>query len=154
MEFERVGEAVVQRAKKPIRVTVVRAMFRDELTRAMQTEVEKRAPNLNASITATLLARGVLETPFLAQHAFAQKDVDAVVVLGAVLRGSTDHDRVVVEQATRALVELSLQHQKPVGIGIIGPGVDELRARERVREYAAGALDAVVASFNAVNGNG
>ncbi|MBI4361077.1 6,7-dimethyl-8-ribityllumazine synthase [Candidatus Micrarchaeota archaeon] len=151
-EFERVGLAVKQNAQKPVRVAIVRSLFRDDLTQAMEALVRTRAPELNAEITETFLARGVLETPFLARHAFQDEAVDAVVVLGVVIRGETDHDRVVVEHATRALVELSLKSGKPVGVGIIGPGVSLGGAEKRVTEYATGALDAVVCSWNSVHG--
>lgn len=150
-EFERVGLLVKKNAGKPVRVAIVRALFRGDLTKSMEEVVRALAPELRAQITQTLLARGVLETPFLARHALHQNDVDAVVVLGAVIRGETDHDFVVVEQATSALLDLSLELGKPVGVGVIGPGVDLDGAKKRVNEYAAGALDAVVCSWNSVS---
>ena len=106
--------------------------------------VQKRSEKLSVLLSPFLLARGALETPLLAQRLLALGGVDGVVVLAAVVKGKTKHDEVVVQQATRALVEISLRYNKPIGIGIIGPGVTNFQAKKRSQEYAQGALDAVV----------
>lgn len=146
-EFEVAGNQIqsVCNAKK-MRIGIVRSLFRSSITEQMQAVVETRAFLLGAKIKAVLLARGALETPLLASHLLKRKDVDGVVVLSAVIHGKTMHDDVVVREATRALVAASLKSGKPVGIGIIGPGVTLEQAHERVTEYAQGAIDAVVLS--------
>ncbi|MBI2445612.1 6,7-dimethyl-8-ribityllumazine synthase [Candidatus Micrarchaeota archaeon] len=130
--------------KKGLRIGIVRALFRSALTERMQTLVQQRAARFDAKITRERLARGALETPLLAQELLQRKDIDGVVVLGVVIQGTTAHDDVVVRSATDALVRTSLEVGKPVGIGIIGPGVTLEQAHERVEEYAQGALDAVL----------
>ncbi len=148
-EFESVGNRVQAMAKRPLRLAVVQALFRSALTDAMLAVVRRRAPLLNAALVAHVHARGVLEIPFLAKRLLQKPDVDGIVVLGAVIKGETGHDQLVVEQATRALVDLSLSFSKPVGVGIIGPGVTLQQAEARVTEYAQGALDAVACTHNA-----
>ena len=146
-EFERVGFQI--KGLKPtngLNIGIVRSLFRSALTKQMQAVVEKRAQDVGAKIPQILLARGALETPLLAALLLAQPATDGVVVLAAVIKGQTAHDDVVVRETTRALVKLSLQYGKPVGIGIIGPGVTLQQAHERVTEYAQGALDAVILS--------
>lgn len=148
-EFEKVGEQVKRKALgKGVSIAIVRSLFRSELTQEMQRVVEKRSIELGAKITAVKIARGALETPLLARQLLLQKNIDGVVVLAAVVRGKTKHDEVVVFEATGALISASFESGKPVGIGIIGPGVTMRQARNRVREYAQGALDAVVLSFD------
>lgn len=129
---------------KGVRIGIVRSLFRSALTQRMQSIVAQRAIRFGAIITQERIARGALETPILAQDLLKRKDVDGVVVLAAVIHGKTAHDDVVVRSATDALVRASLAAGKPVGIGIIGPGVTLEQAHERVAEYAQGALDAVL----------
>lgn len=71
------------------------------------------------------------------------EDVDAVVTLGAVIEGETDHDQVVMQQASRKIIDLSLEYNKPVALGISGPGMSRLEAHERVK-YAKRAVEAAV----------
>lgn len=152
-EFERVGEQILRLCPKTgLRIGIVRSLFRSVLTEKMQSVVEKRADALGATIIQVTLARGAMETPLLARQLLRQDGVDGVVVLAVVIRGQTRHDDVVVSEATRALIQASFDSGKPVGVGIIGPGVDEKQAEDRVVEYAQGAVDAVVLSTNQLKG--
>src|SRR3989338_8950901 len=114
-EFQRVGR-MVEKSRRPgsLRVGVVRSIFRSELTESMLSFVQKRSEKLSVLLSPFLLARGALETPLLAQRLLALGGVDGVVVLAAVVKGKTKHDEVVVQQATRALVEISLRYNKPI----------------------------------------
>jgi 6,7-dimethyl-8-ribityllumazine synthase len=70
--------------------------------------------------------------------------VDAVVALGAVVKGETAHDEVIVKSAARALGDLSLEFRKPVGFGIIGHDAEYDLAEERADEYAERAVKAAI----------
>ena len=72
-----------------------------------------------------------------------KKDVDAVVTLGAVIEGQTEHDEVVMGHASRKIADLALQYDKPTALGISGPGMSRLEAHKRV-EYAKRAVEAAV----------
>lgn len=132
--------------KKGARLAVVRALFRNEITSEMEEVARKRAAELNAKVVGSFLVRGSMEIPLVAKAVLKKKDVDGVVALGAVIKGETLHDEVVVENASRELMAVSMESGKPVGIGIIGPGVSMEQAKARVKEYAEGAVDAVVLS--------
>ncbi len=62
---------------------------------------------------------GAMELPLLAQKLAAQKDVDVVICLGAVIRGSTPHFDVVVSEASKGIAQVSLQSDKPVIFGVL-----------------------------------
>ncbi|EQD54811.1 riboflavin synthase subunit beta [mine drainage metagenome] len=46
-------------------------------------------------------------------------------------------------QAARTLADLALEHAKPIGLGVSGPGETRLQAQDRI-ENAANAVRAVV----------
>jgi 6,7-dimethyl-8-ribityllumazine synthase len=73
-----------------------------------------------------------------------REDVEAVVTLGAVIEGETQHDEVVMQHATRKLMDVGLEYNKPVTLGISGPGATRLQALERVNDYARRAVEAAV----------
>ena len=60
-----------------------------------------------------------------------------------MIEGETNHDEVVMNQASRKLTDLSVEFGKPVGLGISGPGETRLQAQDRV-ENAGNAVRAVV----------
>jgi 6,7-dimethyl-8-ribityllumazine synthase len=71
-------------------------------------------------------------------------DVDAVVELGAVLEGDTDHDQIVAQHAARKMMDLSLEHGKPVGLGMSGPGMSRLQGQARIDDYARRGVESAV----------
>jgi len=67
---------------------------------------------------------GALETP-LALQALAQTgDYDALVALGAVIRGETYHFEIVCNESARGVSEVVLQFGIPVGNGILTCNTD------------------------------
>ena len=57
---------------------------------------------------------GALEIPLLVQTYAAGGKHDAVIALGAVIRGATPHFDIVAGESAKALASLSLQHSLPV----------------------------------------
>ncbi|NJD78633.1 MAG: 6,7-dimethyl-8-ribityllumazine synthase, partial [Candidatus Methanoperedens sp.] len=63
--------------------------------------------------------------------------------IGCVIQGATKHDEIVIQHASRKIADLALEYNKPVSLGISGPGMSRLDAHERV-EYAKRAVEAAV----------
>jgi 6,7-dimethyl-8-ribityllumazine synthase len=87
---------------------------------------------------------GALETP-LALQSLAQSDAyDALVALGAVIRGETYHFEVVANESARGVSEVALEFGIPVGNGILTCETDEqalARADTKGYEAAQAALE-------------
>ena len=64
--------------------------------------------------------------------------------MGAIIKGQTKHDEVISHAAARSLTDLSLKYQKPVSLGISGPGMQERHAYARIRPVAERAIEAIV----------
>jgi 6,7-dimethyl-8-ribityllumazine synthase len=73
-----------------------------------------------------------------------KKDIDAVVTLGAVIKGETDHDEIVASNVARLIADLSLRFGKPVSLGITGPNMTIDQAMERVEFIPTRAVDAAI----------
>ena len=77
-----------------------------------------------------LKAPGAYELPLAAQMALDSGRVDAVVALGAVIRGDTPHFDFVAGECARGLMDVQLKLGKPVAFGVLTVNTDE-QARER-----------------------
>jgi 6,7-dimethyl-8-ribityllumazine synthase len=66
-----------------------------------------------------LLVPGAFELPLAAQAAACSGRFDAVVALGAVIRGETDHYEHVAREAASGLAAVSLATGVPVGFGVL-----------------------------------
>jgi 6,7-dimethyl-8-ribityllumazine synthase len=61
---------------------------------------------------------GAFEIPLGAQK-MAVKDYDAIICLGAVIRGSTPHFNYVSNEVAKGIAQVSLKYNKPVIFGVI-----------------------------------
>jgi len=75
---------------------------------------------------------GAFELPLAAQAAAASGRYDAVVALGAVIRGETDHYEHIARAAASGLAAVARETRVPVGFGVLTVG-EEAQARARSR---------------------
>jgi 6,7-dimethyl-8-ribityllumazine synthase len=68
-----------------------------------------------------LVARvpGAWELAYGTQKLLSDRDCVGVVALGAVIRGETTHDQHINRAVSMALMQLSLDYNKPVGFGLL-----------------------------------
>jgi 6,7-dimethyl-8-ribityllumazine synthase len=126
-----------------MRIALVASEFNYDVTYAMLERAKEEVTFLGARLGPVVKTPGVYDMPLMVKALFERGDVDAVVTLGAVIEGETKHDEVVMNQAARKLIDLSVEFGKPVGLGISGPGETRLQAQDRI-ENAANAVRAVV----------
>jgi 6,7-dimethyl-8-ribityllumazine synthase len=81
--------------------------------------------------------------PLAIKRMLKTKNLDAIVTIGCVIEGATQHDEIVVQHAARKIIDLSLEYEKPVTLGISGPGMTRLEASERI-DYAKRAVESAV----------
>jgi 6,7-dimethyl-8-ribityllumazine synthase len=62
---------------------------------------------------------GAFEIPLVAQKMAAMEKYDAVICVGAVIRGSTSHYDYVCNEVSKGIATVSLQTKKPVLFGVI-----------------------------------
>lgn len=93
---------------------------------------------------------GAFEMPLVAQK-MAARDYDAVICLGAVIRGGTPHFEYVSAEVTKGIAQVGLNTGKPVIYGIITADTIE-QAIERAGTKAGNkGADAAITAIEMVN---
>ena len=64
-------------------------------------------------------APGAFEIPLVCQKVAAKGDADAIIALGAVIRGGTPHFEYVAGECTKGLAMVSMEHGIPVSFGVL-----------------------------------
>lgn len=64
-------------------------------------------------------APGAYELPLVVQRVAASKKYDAIIALGAVIRGGTPHFDYVAGECVKGLAQVSLQYSVPVSFGVL-----------------------------------
>ena len=125
------------------KIGAVVAEFNYDLTHMMLELAKEEAKIRDCEIVQVVSVPGVFDMPLAIKKLLEKDDIDTVITLGAVIEGSTDHDQIVAQHASRKIADLSLEFEKPVALGISGPGMTRLDAHKRV-EYGKRAVEAAV----------
>ena len=64
-------------------------------------------------------APGAFELPMVVQRVAAMKKYDAIIAVGAVIRGGTPHFEYVAGECVKGLAQISLQYDVPVSFGVL-----------------------------------
>jgi 6,7-dimethyl-8-ribityllumazine synthase len=131
-----------------VAIAIVRSRFNEEITEQMLKSARKCAARLGMKVVAEATVPGAFDMPIVVKKMLERSDVDGVATIGAVIKGKTKHDEVIAHEVARALIRLSLEYEKPVGLGIIGPGVTWKLAEERASDYAQRSVEAVLKLHN------
>lgn len=126
-----------------IKLGFVVSEFNRDITYLMEIDGREHAKFLGAEVVETVYVPGAYDVPFAVKKMLQNGTVDAVVTLGAVIEGSTQHDEIVLQHAARKIMDLGLEYGKPVTLGISGPGMTRLEAQERI-DYARRAVESAV----------
>jgi len=94
---------------------------------------------------------GAFELPIVTQRVAAAKRYDAIIAVGAVVRGATPHFDYVAGECVKGISQVSLQHSVPVSFGILT--VDSLeQAIERAGTKAGNkGAEAALSAIETVN---
>ena len=87
---------------------------------------------------------GALETPLALQRLAQSDDYDALVALGAVVRGETYHFELVANESASGVAGVQLEFGIPIGNGILTTDTDEqalMRCEKKGAEAVQAALE-------------
>jgi 6,7-dimethyl-8-ribityllumazine synthase len=126
------------------RVAIVAADFNLGIVNHMIKAAAEEAAQAGVEVAELLRVPGSYETPLAAELLLARDDIAAVVVLGYIEKGETQHGFVMGQVVHGMLLRLQLKHRKPIGLGIIGPGATEAQAEVRKDRTARAAVRAAL----------
>ena len=101
----------------PPRVALCVATFYEDLARALESGAREALPD-GAEVD-RFEVPGAFELPLAAAYAARSGRFDAVVCLGAVIRGETDHYDYVCGEAARGIQQVQLDTGVPCGFGVL-----------------------------------
>jgi 6,7-dimethyl-8-ribityllumazine synthase len=135
-----------------LKVGIVTARWNQSITERLLVSAVARLEELGAEDVTVLHVPGALEIP-VGARALVEDGCDAVVAIGVVIKGETDHYDIVVSQSTSGVSQLALETGVPIGNAILAVhDVEDALARAGSGEGSKGveAVDAAVETANAV----
>lgn len=132
-----------------LRIGIVRSRFNDAHTSALLAACLNELGRLGVEPddVTYLSVPGALEIPLALAKLAQTAQFDALIALGAVIRGETYHFEVVSNESARAISEVTLHFGVPVANGVLTCDTDE-QAQARVLEKGADAARVAVEMAN------
>ncbi|HBC57065.1 MAG TPA: 6,7-dimethyl-8-ribityllumazine synthase [Gammaproteobacteria bacterium] len=108
---------IIEGAKFGIMATRFNAFIVESLVEgAIDTLLRHGASSSNIDL---IRIPGAFELPLVAQQLATQSKYDALIALGAVIRGGTPHFEYVAGECTKGLAQVSLQANIPIAFGVL-----------------------------------
>ncbi|HET8794558.1 MAG TPA: 6,7-dimethyl-8-ribityllumazine synthase [Nitrososphaeraceae archaeon] len=127
-----------------IRLAIVVSEFNYEITKVMLEEAKVHASKLNSTISHICYVPGTFDMPLVISYLLQDSSIDAIITLGAVIKGDTNHDILIAENTARLISDLSLNFKKPIALGISGPNMTVEQAWERSKTVPIRAVNAAI----------
>ena len=143
-----------------LRIGIVWSRFNEEVVRELVTSCDKQllALGVDAADIHVVSVPGALEIPLalqtlaLERRGFGRR-YDALVALGAVIRGETYHFEVVANESARGILDVQLETGVPVANGVLTTSTED-QARERAAVKGAEAARVAVEMANTLRAVG
>ena len=101
------------------------------------------AVKLNLIVEDVLWVPGAMEVPLALDRLLSRDDIEGAACLGIIEKGQTQHGLAMGQAVIKSIIELQLVHEKPVGLGIIGPGAEPAHIEPRLEPHARASIAAV-----------
>jgi 6,7-dimethyl-8-ribityllumazine synthase len=133
------------------RVALCVARFYEELADALEASARETLAAAGLQASDRFDVPGAFELPLAAKYAAQSGRYAAVICLGAVIRGETDHYDYVCAEAARGISQVQLDTGVPCGFGVLTVDtIEQARARVRggsKRDTGVHAAEAVLATL-------
>lgn len=134
------------------KIGIVLSRFNENIGAGLLQACEQELLKLGVSAEDITLATvpGALESPLILQHMALTEEYDALIALGAIIRGETYHFEVVSNESARGISEVQRDTGIPVANAILTTENDE-QAEARTAVKGAEAAQVAIEMANLVN---
>jgi 6,7-dimethyl-8-ribityllumazine synthase len=132
-----------------LRIGIVQARFNEPICKALREACLAELGRLGVGEEDVLICTvpGALEVPLALRQMAHSAQFDALIALGAVVRGETYHFEVVSDQSAHGVMQLSLDYGIPIANAILTVDTDE-QAHARTLEKGTDAARVAVEMAN------
>ena len=123
-----------------VNILVVKTKWNEEVIKKMVDDCSEVFIKVNANFS-TITVPGAFEIPFMVKN--KANSYDAVVTLGAIIKGETPHFDIIAQSVSDQIMALGIELNKPIIFGVLTTNNTEQaleRAKTKGKELALSAL--------------
>jgi 6,7-dimethyl-8-ribityllumazine synthase len=129
-------------------IAIVCGSFHEDEVKKMLEWASNEASEHKLTISEIVWVPGAMEVPLALDRLMARDDIEGAACLGIIEKGQTQHGLAMGQAVIKSIIDLQLTWNKPVGLGIIGPGAEPEHIEPRLEPHARAAISAIVAMSN------
>lgn len=118
------------------------SFHKDEIERMLAYATEQASIE-GFTVSEVVWVPGSMEVPLALDRLLSRDDIVGAVCLGIIEKGETQHGLAMGQAVTKAVVDLQISYNKPIGLGIIGPGAEPHHIEPRIEPHARAAVSAI-----------
>ncbi len=109
------------KAKKSTRIGIVKSTYNSNITDALESSCVKELKKAGVSEKniKSIEVPGAFELPFSCQKMAKTKKFDAIIALGAIVKGETPHFDIIANACAYGIIEASLRTGTPIIFGVL-----------------------------------
>ncbi len=125
------------------KIGIVLGSFHKDMVGQMLEAAKEAAAVHGLEIVEEIWVPGSVEKPLALHRLLKREDIDGAIALGIIERGETKHGFVMGQAFMQSAMNLMIQHEKPIGVGVLGPEILPSQIPVRLNPYAKKAIEAV-----------
>lgn len=125
------------------RIAVICGSFHELEMKQMLSWAKEEAEHHSLELLEEIWVPGSMEVPLALERNCIRPDIDGAICLGIIEKGETKHGLAMGQAVIKSILEIQLKHNKPIGLGIIGPGAEAKHIQPRLEAHARAAVSAV-----------
>ena len=126
-------------------IAIVCGSFHKSEVSKMLEWASDEASQQGLTLTDVVWVPGAMEVPLALNRLLARDDIQGAACLGIIEKGHTQHGLAMGQSVMQSIIDLQLTWDKPVGLGIIGPGAETEHIGPRLEPHARAAVAAISA---------
>ena len=132
---------------------IVASRFNDIITRRLIDGAIDCLERHGASAAqyAVYLCPGSFEIPLVAAEVAETGNFDAIICLGAIIKGDTSHNELIAAEVTKGIAQISLQQRIPIAFGVLTTDTLEQALERAGLKHGNKGWEAAMSSLEMVN---
>ena len=124
-------------------IAIVCGSFHEKEVQMMLNWASDEASQHKLTISEIVWVPGAMEVPLALERLLSRDDIEGAACLGIIEKGQTQHGLAMGQAVIQSIIDLQLNWNKPVGLGIIGPGAEPEHIGPRLEPHARAAIAAI-----------
>ncbi|MFL2947403.1 MAG: 6,7-dimethyl-8-ribityllumazine synthase [Candidatus Poseidoniales archaeon] len=131
-----------------MKIAIVCGSFHQSEVQKMLEWASNESSKHELTVEEVVWVPGAMEVPLALNRLLSRDDIDGAACLGIIEKGQTQHGLAMGQAVIKSIIDLQLIWNKPVGLGIIGPGAEPEHIEPRLEPHARASISAIASMTN------